>query len=85
MVGRYTDQDYDSEFIQVLQTQCFKFIKQEGDPTLEDVSTFIHEKVSAMLICFQTLGQPDHPCIAGDKATDAGCRASRVYSFVMRM
>ncbi|DBA81657.1 hypothetical protein WJX77_003870 [Trebouxia sp. C0004] len=40
----YTDQDYDSEFIQVLQTQCFKFIKQEGDPTLEDVSTFIHDK-----------------------------------------
>ena len=55
MVGRYTDQDYDSEFIQVLQTQCFKFIKQEGDPTLEDVSTFIHEKVSAMLVAFRHL------------------------------
>ena len=55
MVGRYTDQDYDSEFIQVLQTQCFKFIKQEGDPTLEDVSTFIHEKVSALVDCFRRL------------------------------
>lgn len=40
----YTDQDYDSEFIEVLQTQCYKYIKQEGDPTLEDVSNFIHVK-----------------------------------------
>lgn len=43
---RYTDQDYDSEFINVLQQQCYKFIKQEGDPTLEEVSNFIHEKAS---------------------------------------
>lgn len=45
---RYTDQDYDSEFIEVLQTQCYKYIKQEGDPTLEDVSNFIHVKVTSI-------------------------------------
>ena len=54
-IHRYTDQDYDSEFIQVLQTQCFKFIKQEGDPTLEDVSTFIHDKV-CVITCLKASG-----------------------------
>ncbi|KAL3142603.1 hypothetical protein ABBQ38_002920 [Trebouxia sp. C0009 RCD-2024] len=40
----YTDQDYDSEFIEVLQTQCFNFIKQAGEASLEEVSAFIHDK-----------------------------------------
>ena len=44
-VSRYTDQDFDLEFISVLRTQCFNFIKAEGDPTLEDVSAYIHDKV----------------------------------------
>lgn len=42
---RYTDQDYDSEFIEILQTQCFSFIKQAGEASLEEVSEFIHDKV----------------------------------------
>ena len=42
---RYTDQDYDSEFIEILQTQCFNFIKQAGEASLEEVSAFIHDKV----------------------------------------
>lgn len=48
---RYTDQDYDSEFIEVLQTQCANFIKQEGEVTLEEVSSFIHEKVCNLCAC----------------------------------
>ena len=46
MHGRFTGAELDLEFIEVLQTQCFKFIKQEGDPTLDDISNFIHDKVS---------------------------------------
>ncbi|KAL0019133.1 hypothetical protein WJX79_006207 [Trebouxia sp. C0005] len=58
----YTDQDYDSEFIQVLQTQCFKFIKQEGDPTLEDVSTFIHDKVCVLTRLKAIISLHLNPC-----------------------
>ena len=45
VICRYTDQDYDSEFIEILQTQCFSFIKQAGEASLDEVSAFIHDKV----------------------------------------
>ena len=43
--NRYTNNEYDIEFVEMLRTQCLKFIKQEGDPTLDDIFAFVHEKV----------------------------------------
>lgn len=40
----YTNNEYDIEFVEMLRTQCLKFIKQEGDPTLDDIFAFVHEK-----------------------------------------
>ena len=44
-MARYTNNDFDIEFVEILRTQCLKFVKQEGDPTFEDVYAFIHDKV----------------------------------------
>lgn len=48
--SRYTDQDYDAEFVTVLQQQCYQYIKQAGDPSLQDISNFIHDKVEMLAI-----------------------------------
>lgn len=55
---RYTDQDYDSEFIEILQTQCFNFIKQAGEASLDEVSAFIHDKVCGT--CCNVASLPCH-------------------------
>ncbi|BDA42720.1 DNA-directed RNA polymerase III subunit RPC6 [Coccomyxa sp. Obi] len=40
----YTDQDFDAEFIHILQQACQKYIDNEGEATLEEVADFIRTK-----------------------------------------
>ncbi|EIE24611.1 RNA polymerase Rpc34 [Coccomyxa subellipsoidea C-169] len=40
----YTGQDFDAEFIQVLQQACHKYIENEGVATLEEVADFVRTK-----------------------------------------
>ena len=44
VICKYTDQDYDSEFIEMLLTQCFSFINQAGEASWDEVSACIHDK-----------------------------------------
>lgn len=49
MTCRYTDQDFDAEFIQVLQQACQKYIENvEDGATLKEVARFVQEKVRPM-------------------------------------
>jgi len=46
---RYTDQDFDAEFIQVLQQACQKYIENvEDGATLKEVAQFVQDKVRLM-------------------------------------
>ncbi len=45
LARRYTGQDFDAEFIQVLQQACHKYIENEGVATLEEVADFVRTKV----------------------------------------
>ena len=45
MLRRYTNQDFDAEFIQVLQQACQKYIDNEGVATLEEVADFVRTRV----------------------------------------
>ncbi|KAK9817314.1 hypothetical protein WJX72_012527 [[Myrmecia] bisecta] len=40
----YTEHEYDSEFIEVLQQACYQFILNAGEASLDDVALFIKEK-----------------------------------------
>jgi hypothetical protein len=35
----YTENQFDSEFIEVLREACFAYINRQGDTTLKEVST----------------------------------------------
>ena len=56
--NRYTNNEYDIEFVEMLRTQCLKFIKQEGDPTLDDIFAFVHEKVCYLAMAFTSWQLP---------------------------
>eukprot|EP00873_Tetraselmis_striata_P028789 jgi/Tetstr1/449053/TSEL_036268.t1 len=40
----YTEQEFDSEFIEALREACFRYIDRQGDATLTDISAFIATK-----------------------------------------
>lgn len=50
---RYTDQDFDAEFIHILQQACQKYIDNEREATLEEVADFIRTKVGQGKLCFR--------------------------------
>ena len=50
---RYTDQDFDAEFIHILQQACQKYIDNEGETTLEEVADFIRTKVGPGNLCLR--------------------------------
>lgn len=61
---RYTDQDFDAEFIHILQQACQKYIDNEGEATLEEVADFIRTKVGPKTIMFPAPISFGH-CIRG--------------------
>eukprot|EP00877_Chromochloris_zofingiensis_P008174 jgi/Chrzof1/360/Cz01g13030.t1 len=44
MCCRYTENQFDSEFIDVLRETCFKFVSIQGDTTLASIASFISSK-----------------------------------------
>mmetsp|Transcript_6760 Transcript_6760/g.14940 ORF Transcript_6760/g.14940 Transcript_6760/m.14940 type:complete len:285 (-) Transcript_6760:528-1382(-) len=40
----YTENQFDSEFIEVLREACFQYIQRQGDTTLSDIAAFIRLK-----------------------------------------
>ena len=47
LVCRYAGQEMDTEFIQVLQQQCKKYIEERGQATVPELHNFIQSAVSA--------------------------------------
>ena len=41
---RYTENQFDAEFIDVLREACFQYIQHQGDATLSDIASFIRNK-----------------------------------------
>ena len=41
---RYTENEFDHEFIEVLRNACLKFVLRQQKTTLKAISAFIHEK-----------------------------------------
>jgi hypothetical protein len=41
---RYTEHEFDSEFIEALREACFRYIDRQGDATLTDIASFIASK-----------------------------------------
>ena len=41
---RYTESQFDSEFIEVLREACFAYLQRQGDTTLKDIAKFIRAK-----------------------------------------
>ena len=48
MRRRYTENEFDSEFFEVLQNACYQYIQSRGSATLEEIADFIKEKVICM-------------------------------------
>eukprot|EP00955_Chlamydomonas_euryale_P001120 12978-Chlamydomonas_euryale.AAC.4 len=44
MPYRYTENQFDAEFIEVLREACYKFIQHQGDTTVHEVAEFIRKK-----------------------------------------
>ena len=44
--GRYTEHEFDKDFIEVLHEQCFNAIQNHGSATIEEVMEAIKESVS---------------------------------------
>lgn len=40
----YTENQFDSEFIGVLQEACYRYIRHQGDATLKDLASFVRSK-----------------------------------------
>lgn len=49
-VCRYTEHEFDQEFIDALRSACYKFVGHQGDATLHEIATFIRDKVMAAVL-----------------------------------
>lgn len=41
---RYTEHEFDSEFIEALREACFRYIEKQGDATLSEIAGFIQSR-----------------------------------------
>lgn len=60
MRPRYSDNQFDSEFIEVLRESCFKYISSMDEPvTLSEIAAFVSKRG------FSKVGQPAWPRFLG--------------------
>jgi hypothetical protein len=41
---RYTENQFDAEYIEVLREACFQYIQRQGDTTLKDIAMFVRSR-----------------------------------------
>ncbi len=62
-VCRYTENQFDAEFIEILRGACFQYIQRQGDATLKEVAGFVRNRYSGGEGISLTLACERTPCM----------------------